>query len=61
MLENAVGDRICGGDVKSFDFRMLAEREDETPLRHSREDADTISYNANIFNFDDCDLGHNFD
>jgi hypothetical protein len=39
MLENAVGDRICGGDMKSFDFRMLAGCEDETPFATAGEDA----------------------
>jgi hypothetical protein len=39
MLENAVGDRICGGDVKSFHFRMLAECADETRFATVGEDA----------------------
>jgi len=39
MLENAVGDGICGGDVKSFDFRMQAGCEGETPSPQPAGDA----------------------
>jgi hypothetical protein len=60
MLENAVGDRICGGDMKSFDFRMLAGCEGETPSPKPTKTA-LFSYYTNLFYYNDCDLSHNFD
>jgi len=60
MLENAVGDRICGGDGKSFDFRMLAGCEGETPSRQPAGTPALLSLYANLFYSCDCDLNHIF-
>jgi hypothetical protein len=49
MLENAVGDRICGGDLKSFDFRMLAGCAGETPSPQLAGTPALLSFYANLF------------
>jgi hypothetical protein len=61
MLENAVGEGICGGGREIVGILGDGREESETPSLQPAGTWALLSYYANLFDFNDCDLGHNFD